>query len=331
MEVEPQPAEPWLQRAAESSRCSKRCGISAGVLAMPDNQSASPMGSVPYDATKRSLFHPGDADDFFRLVPGQGWSDAVLCAEMSRLAYVKEVARLEAYLGRAGFRKELALGYGNTGTQVFVASNTDQTVRIVAFRGTEPEDAADLFADINAVQTPWNDEADRGIGRVHAGFANALLNDGIASTLKSHLASAGGAPRVLVTGHSLGAALATLMASLTPCDLYTFGSPLVGDASFVQATRQIAHVRYVDCCDGVTLVPPTEFGFVHAGTLRYIDRTGRVLEAPADNVVAPDRAKGSTWYFFRYAFLPGTPFSRALADHAPINYVSGVAGLRVGE
>jgi len=298
---------------------------------MPDNHCATPMGSVPYDPTKRSLFHPGDADDFFQFVPGQGLSDAVLCAEMSRLAYVKQVARLETYLGRAGFRKELALGYDDTGTQAFVAGKTDQTVRVVAFRGTEPDDPADLLADINTVQTPWNDGADRELGRVHAGFANALLNQGIASTVKAHLASAAGAPRVLVTGHSLGAALATLMASLTPCDLYTFGSPLVGDASFVQATRQIAHMRHVDCCDGVTLVPPKEFGFVHTGTLRYVDRTGRVLDAPADAVVASDRWKASTRYFFRYALLPGNVFSRALADHAPVNYLSGVAGLRAGD
>ena len=136
--------------------------------------------------------------------------------------------------------------------------------------------------------------------------------------------------RVLLTGHSLGAALATLTASRMPLShLYTFGSCRVGDASFAEAMRTISHTRFVDCCDLVTRVPPEEFGYVHVGSLRYIDRNGQLLESPSEEAIKADRLKAAAWYLVRHSFLLGTVFTRDLADHAPINYVSGVMGLRV--
>ena len=88
------------------------------------------MLSIPYDARRKSLYHPGDADDFFQLGPIQ--NDAALCAEMSRLAYVKEESRLVQYLDRAGFQLDQAIGYDRGGTQVFIASkrNDNRTVGI---------------------------------------------------------------------------------------------------------------------------------------------------------------------------------------------------------
>jgi triacylglycerol lipase len=90
----------------------------------------------------------------------------------------------------------------------------------------------------------------------------------------------------------------------------------------------ISHDRFVDCCDLVTRIPTKEFGYVHVGLLKYIDRNGKLLGSPSDETIHVDRLKASAWYLVRHAFLPGTVFSRDLADHAPINYVSGVMGLR---
>jgi len=58
------------------------------------------------------------------------------------------------------------------------------------------------------------------------------------------------------------------------------------------------------------------------------NRNGKLLESPNEETINADRLKASAWYLVRHAFLPGTVFSRDLADHAPINYVSGAMGLR---
>ena len=285
------------------------------------------MSTIHYDASRQSLFNPGDADDFFQHGPIQ--NDAALCAEMSRLAYVKDETRLAQYLNRAGFQKDLAIGYGSRGTQVFVASRQSDNLAVVAFRGTEPDDPSDIFTDANFIMTPWTDNSSQSLGKVHEGFATALLANDILKKIITCLDSLVPATRVLITGHSLGAALATLTASRKPSScLYTFGSCRVGDAAFAGAISTISHDRFVDCCDLVTRVPTKEFGYVHVGSLKYIDRNGKLLESPNEETINADRLKASAWYLVRHVFLPGTVFSRDLADHAPINYVTGVMGSR---
>jgi hypothetical protein len=98
---------------------------------------------------------------------------------MSRLAYVKDEIRLAQYLNQVGFQKELAIGYGSRGTQVFVASKQSDNLAVVAFRGTEPDDPSDLFADANFIMTPWTDNSGGESGKVHEGFAMALLANDI--------------------------------------------------------------------------------------------------------------------------------------------------------
>lgn len=285
------------------------------------------MLSILYDASRESLYHPGKADDFFKL--GSIKNEAALCAEMSRLAYVKDESRLAEYLDRAEFRLELAIGYGSGGTQVFIASNQDDSLAVAAFRGTEPDDPSDLFTDANFVFTPWADNSGASLGQVHEGFATALQDNDILGKIITCLESMAPSTRILLTGHSLGAALATLTASRMPLsNLYTFGSCRVGDASFAEAMGTISHTRFVDCCDLVTRVPPKELGYVHVGSLQYIDRNGQQLKSPSEEEINADRLKAAAWYLVHHSFLSGTVFTRELADHAPINYVSGVMGLR---
>ena len=285
------------------------------------------MSSIPYDASRKSLYHPGEADNFFQL--GSIPNEAALCAEMSRLAYVKDERLLAQYLGRAGFRQDLALGYGSRGTQVFIASKQDNNLAVVAFRGTELDDPSDLFTDANFVLTPWADDSGGSLGQVHKGFAKALENNDILGKVRICLDSMVPSTRVLLTGHSLGAAIATLAASRMPSShLYTFGSCRVGNASFARAMQSVSHTRFVDCCDLATRVPPEEFSYVHVGSLWYVDRNGQLLESPTEDAIKVDRLKAEAWYLVHHSFLPGTVFVRDLADHAPINYVSGVMGLR---
>jgi triacylglycerol lipase len=104
---------------------------------------------------------------------------------------------------------------------------------------------------INAqfAQTKWSDGGD-----VHLGFAKAL--HGVYPCIQAWLLRAQPA-RLLVTGHSLGEAFATLIAKLAPsADLYILGCPRVGYDDFVKLLATRAVKRLVNFADLVTFVPP---------------------------------------------------------------------------
>ena len=271
------------------------------------------MRTFPYDDTRTSLFQPGLATDFFQ--HGEIRTDDALCAEMARLAYVKGEAALRKFLARRRF--DLVALIDVDGSQAFVAD--DGAVRVVAFRGTEPDDPSDIFADARFLLVSW----ERG-GRVHDGFLKTL--DVIWSVVQPHLASP---RRLLFTGHSLGAALATLAASRhRPAGLLTFGSPLVGDADFGRTLDGLLHHRYVDCCDLVTRVPPPElFDYRHTGERRYLDRRGDLRPDITNDETQQDRRAARTKYFFEHALVFGKVPTRDLADHTPVNYLSAVLGI----
>jgi hypothetical protein len=84
----------------------------------------------------------------------------------------------------------------------------------------------------------------------------------------------------------------------------------------------------VDCSDLVTRIPPATLGYAHTGVLHYIDREGRHRAGIDDAAIDADWRRAEIEYLATHAFRKGTVAIRDLADHAPINYVSGVAGLR---
>ncbi len=136
--------------------------------------------------------------------------------------------------------------------------------------------------------------------------------------------------RMLFTGHSLGAALATLLASVRPpAALYTFGSPLVGDADFVATLKDEKSFRYVDCCDIVARIPPEGLGYRHLGKPYYIAQDRTVTLDPGDDFIKKDRIEAFFEYPFKYeSWKKENVGVRELADHAPVNYVSAVTAAR---
>lgn len=283
------------------------------------------MNSIPYNPTRDALYRPAKATDFFAHQPYP--NTAALCAELSRLAYYGKAgsinqSKLREYLNGVFDLRAVA---DIDGSQGFVVENDDMVV--MAFRGTEG--VRDVLSDLIFFPRPW---VARGIpaGRVHRGFARAL-----AHVLPALVAALPTQPKPLVlSGHSLGGAMATLAASQLPASgLYTFGEPRAGNAEFArfldrQSEEGLTYHRYVDCCDLVTRVPPGFMGFKHAGELHYIDADGDLQRSPDKRAISADRSKARRDYWRHHALNRGNVWLRDLADHAPINYLSAMLGRR---
>jgi pimeloyl-ACP methyl ester carboxylesterase len=157
-------------------------------------------------------------------------------------------------------------------TQYLYARGADYDVLIC--RGTEGK-LADIRTDAQCPLRPW---PEGGNSNAHQGFstqANVILAD-----LKAQQPNAGLERPLWITGHSLGGALAVLLAlqlskisGFKLAGLVTFGQPKVGDAQLSQAiTQQLLpfYRRYVNQRDIVPKLPPLP-DYRHSGQLYYFD------------------------------------------------------------
>ena len=201
-------------------------------------------------------------------------SKAVLTAEMSQKVY-DNFDGVEAWMRDNGY--DSWAWFDVDGTQAFTCRKHKSTEIFIAFRGTEPNQAKDILADAKAWRKPAREK-----GLVHFGFAQALdkVYDNIVHWIDEQKLDDA---TITCTGHSLGAALATIMASrLDANELYTFGSPRVGDRHFVKEmnTDKVKHYRFVNNNDIVTRVPPPLL-YRHHGELVYINHYGNVRKMTA--------------------------------------------------
>jgi pimeloyl-ACP methyl ester carboxylesterase len=274
------------------------------------------MRKLGYTASWENLYRPEIGATLFK--SGDKPSEELVCAEASRLAYKKferdPAAKVEIIdaLARIGYAQ--VEFFSNKDTQAVAAVGLQSSV-LLAFRGTE-QSPMDVAADLNILPEPW-----AAGGRVHAGFAHALgyVWPQIEAWLRAH------SGRWLYTGHSLGAALATLAASRgKPARLIVFGSPLVGDDDFRKTLAGVAIDRYVDCCDLVCRIPPEELGFRHVAFPAYIDRAGNIRKGVSAAEMIGDQIEARAEYWAKHAWKIGNVKNRDLADHAPLNYVSAL-------
>ncbi|KAG7443895.1 alpha/beta-hydrolase [Guyanagaster necrorhizus] len=197
-------------------------------------------------------------------------------------------------------------GDGGTVPRFVIAHDKSTNSVVVAHQGTDPENMRVLLAyallsilnDAEFVPTPIDTEffpsaAGKNIA-VHSGFQETFSRTAstVLSTVQSAVASTG-AETIVLTGHSLGAALATLDAlmfndALTNVSIQTttFGSPRVGNQAFadlVDASLSSGGgggggvARITNRADPVPHLPPLVLDFVHAQGEVHLGDAGAAL------------------------------------------------------
>ncbi|MBN2711898.1 MAG: lipase family protein [Planctomycetes bacterium] len=199
--------------------------------------------------------------------------EAWLSAKVCELSYLD-------FSSRAFMDGMTALGFStiqtvdNAGVQALAAVN--ERIVIVCFRGTDS--LADWMADATAEKTTF---VNRKL-QVHTGFIRTLMvverdiNEFIRREYKS-------SKQLIITGHSLGAAMAVLYAMRWWQDLIgaviTFGCPRVGNQAFADKFNRVhgGHsLRFVNNNDVVTRVPFKWMDFSHVFHQTYFDRKGNI-------------------------------------------------------
>ena len=198
-----------------------------------------------------------------------------------RTGYYLAHCSLAAYGGAGDWPQTLALGDSIRNFQCeafhgFVAAHRNMT--IVAFRGTET--IGNALTDVKTALIR------HGIfpGLVHLGFAHAA--DIVYPSVRVLVTAMGRERPILITGHSLGGAMATLVAHRLSAEgfhvraVYTYGSPRPGDRNFRDAYR-LHNYRFVNDND---LVPhlPLRWCYRHVGHLKLLTRDSKLLEQYSD-------------------------------------------------
>ncbi|SJL12042.1 uncharacterized protein ARMOST_15461 [Armillaria ostoyae] len=184
-------------------------------------------------------------------------------------------------------------GDGGTVPRFVIAHDKSTNSIVVAHQGTDPENILSILNDAEFVPTPIDTEFFPSAGgkdiEVHSGFLSTFSRTAstVLSTVRSAITSTG-AETLVLTGHSLGAALATLDAlmfndALTNVSIQTttFGSPRVGNqafADFVDASLSSrGFARITNKADPVPHLPPLALDFVHAEGEVHLGDVGAVL------------------------------------------------------
>jgi hypothetical protein len=275
---------------------------------------------VLYSPTKVDLFSPAQRGNFFAGIPSG--NDAAVCAEICRLAYCRAKGsflfdrdQINNLLNARGCTVQF---FESKGAHCLLVEDAKRKLAVVAFRGTDSDDPTDIFDDCEVMQIEWAPG-----GKVHMGFARAL------GRIQEELLRAIDALdcTTFYTGHSLGAAMATLLASIRkPKQLVTIGCPRVGNEDFLATLAGVKSSRYVDCCDMIPRVPPELGGlYRHLGAPLYIAENRTLHLDPDDAFIVRDQVRAARNYIEKYSWINGNVAVRDLADHAPINYIAALA------
>jgi pimeloyl-ACP methyl ester carboxylesterase len=176
-----------------------------------------------------------------------------------------------------------------TDTQALIVTAGD--THYLAFQGTN--NTVDLFTDAYCELVPYL------TGHCHSAFMRAarLSYSAIAGELKKRLKDNPKSTAIL-TGHSLGGALAMLYVALLKSDdrsipidnLITFGQPRCGNIEFAIEfnSLEVNYVRFMNNSDLVPILPPPfhKNKWTHGGQGLRFDKNGLLREPPITDETA---------------------------------------------
>lgn len=157
-------------------------------------------------------------------------------------------------------------------SQVVVVIDKEEEEILIGFRGTI-SGIKQWASNLDVKYTKWYN----GNGKVHSGFYdrfNEIKTPTITFLKKAQEELPNG--DLIISGHSMGGAVATLFASylkelnIHPRFVYTYGSPRVGDKTFAKyVNNQFGDhlIRVMNDWDMITDLPPLAFGYRHIGKL----------------------------------------------------------------
>jgi predicted lipase len=156
-------------------------------------------------------------------------------------------------------------------------------VTVVSFRGTawHAGERQSYRANLSTDLVPWT-----GPGLVHEGYYQALWQ--IISAVRRQVR---GQENIIVTGHSMGAAIAVLAAILLTAErVFAFACPRVGNRDFATGISGSTRItRYVNRCDFLARLPfgglvkgsdpPVNDRYVHVGRAVQLPTFGHSMNA----------------------------------------------------
>jgi len=189
-----------------------------------------------------------------------------------------------------------------------------------------PAPNTDFIVAIRGTDSIWEWIQDVRFGRIACPFAAGAgeTDDGFSDVYMSFSAGSAGGPRLVdalrtllaatpgatltITGHSLGSALATMLAldvvinnAFPTPSVITFASPLVGDPQFAQThDTQVPNTwRIANAVDIVPKLPPAHWGYQHVNQLYPVTSLGQAK-------ILPSCTHAMTTYMFLLAQTSGS-------------------------
>lgn len=186
---------------------------------------------------------------------------SIFCAALCGQTYVQFDNADGSFIVPQGFRfvcEIQAKSFSQRMERFGFVIESDQKI-MIAFRGTSS--TSDWISDLQATQVrfkPVNNNS-----YTHRGFTG--IYNSLRLELKKQLRGLSPAKKMILTGHSLGGALAMLCAAdlasnglFEPVTVYTYGAPRVGNPEFAKSYAALVDTSYrvVNPNDVVPMVPP---------------------------------------------------------------------------